>query len=152
MSFMDATKACFGKYATFAGRAQRSEFWYFMLFIWIGVVICSFIDSALWEPREVLSMAGSDSFQNGMSFNFAWQPQPITGIFMLATLLPNISVMVRRLHDTARSGWWYWIALIPLVGFIVLLVFFMPSKQGRTPARKRAYPSASGSLQYLGLV
>ncbi|HIP22469.1 MAG TPA: DUF805 domain-containing protein, partial [Rhodobacteraceae bacterium] len=47
MSFMDSIKTCFGKYATFKGRAARSEFWYFMLFIWIGIFVCSFIDSAL---------------------------------------------------------------------------------------------------------
>ncbi|HHB81462.1 MAG TPA: DUF805 domain-containing protein, partial [Aliiroseovarius sp.] len=46
------------------------------------------------------------------------------GLFMLATFLPNISVMVRRLHDTDRSGWWYWIVLVPLIGFILLIVWF----------------------------
>ena len=123
MSFMDSVKTCFSKYATFSGRAQRAEFWYFALFILLGAIALSFVDSAVFGPREVLAMSGADSFENGMSFNMSWQPQPITGIFMLATLLPNISVMVRRLHDTNRSGWWYWIALIPMIGFIVLLVF-----------------------------
>ncbi len=125
MSFMDSIKTCFGKYVTFSGRAQRSEFWYFALFIWLGVIALSFVDSAVFGARDVLMTSGSETFENGMSFSMSWQPQPITGIFLLATLLPNISVMVRRLHDTARSGWWYWIAVIPLIGIIVLLVFFV---------------------------
>lgn len=123
MSFMDSVKTCFGKYATFSGRAQRSEFWYFILFLWLGVIVLSFVDSAVFGPREVVMMSAADSFETGMSFNMSWQPQPITGIFMLATLLPNISATVRRLHDTGRSGWWYWIVLIPMIGIIVLLVF-----------------------------
>lgn len=125
MSFMDSIKTCFGKYATFKGRASRSEFWYFALFIWVGVIVLSFVDSTVFGPREVVMMSATDSFADGMSFDMSWQPQPITALFMLATLLPNISVMVRRLHDTARSGWWYWIVLVPLIGFIVLLVFFV---------------------------
>ena len=125
MSFMDSIKTCFGKYATFKGRAARSEFWYFVLFLWLGIIVLSFVDSSIFGARDVVMMSGTDSFETGMSFNMSWQPQPITGIFMLATLLPNISVMVRRLHDTNRSGWWYWIALIPLIGLIVLLVFFV---------------------------
>ncbi len=125
MSFMDSVKTCFSKYATFSGRAPRSEFWYFFLFILLGTIALSFVDAAIFGPREVVMMSATDSLEAGMSFNMSWQPQPITGIFMLATLLPNISVMVRRLHDTGRSGWWYWIALIPIVGFIVLLIFAM---------------------------
>ena len=123
MSFMDSVKTCFGKYATFSGRAQRSEFWYFALFLLLGAIVLSFVDSAVFGPREVVMMSAADSFETGMSFNMSWQPQPITGIFMLATLLPNISATVRRLHDTGRSGWWYWIVLIPMIGIIVLLVF-----------------------------
>jgi len=48
----------------------------------------------------------------------------LLGLFFLASFLPAISVIVRRLHDTDRSGWWYWIGLIPLVGAILLLVWF----------------------------
>ncbi len=125
MSFMDAVKSCFGKYATFSGRAPRSEFWYFVLFYLIVATVLSYVDSAIFGPREVVMMSAADSFETGMSFSMAWQPQPITGIFMLAMLLPSLSVQVRRLHDTNRSGWWWWISLIPLIGFIVLLVFFI---------------------------
>ena len=125
MSFMDAIKTCFGKYATFSGRAARSEFWYYALFIALATFALSFVDSAIFGPREVVMMSGAGSFQSGMDYNMLWQPQPITGLFILATLLPSISVTVRRLHDTGRSGWWYWISFLPLIGFIVLLVFFV---------------------------
>lgn len=125
MSFTDAIKTCFSKYVTFSGRAPRSEYWWFALFLWIAILILSYVDTLVFGAREVVMMSGSDSFQNGMSFNMAWQPQPITGIFMLATFLPNLAVSVRRLHDTNRSGWWLLIGLIPLIGLIVLLVFFV---------------------------
>ena len=47
----------------------------------------------------------------------------LCGIYNLAAVIPGLAVLVRRLHDTDHSGWWYWIGLIPLIGFIVLLVF-----------------------------
>ncbi len=123
MSFMDSIKTCFGKYATFAGRASRSEFWWFMLFLLVSTVVLSFVDTVVFGPRDVMTMATTDSFEQGMSFNFSWNPQPITAVFMLVTLLPNISVMVRRLHDTGRSGGWWFIGLIPMIGLIVLIIF-----------------------------
>lgn len=125
MSFMDAVKTCFSKYVTFSGRAARSEFWWFVLFLWIATFVLSYTDTLVFGAREVVMMSGTDAYQNGLNFSMAWQPQPITGIFMLATFLPNLAVSVRRLHDTNRSGWWILIGLIPLIGLIVLLVFFV---------------------------
>ena len=122
MSFMESIQTCISKYATFSGRAQRSEFWWFMLFLLIAQIVLGLIDSMIFPPTEVMNMASS--MQDGMSFSFSYQPQPITAIFLLAMLLPNIGVGVRRLHDTGRSGWWLLIGLIPLIGLIVLIVFF----------------------------
>lgn len=82
-SFTEAVKVCFQKYATFKGRASRSEFWWFQLFIF------------------GLSLLGS-VLEGGMGHD----GQAISGIFALATFLPALSVQVRRLHDTDRSGWW----------------------------------------------
>lgn len=101
--FLEAVK----KYAVFAGRARRKEFWFFVLFYLIIFFVLAFIDG----------MTGSLSVETGLGL--------FSGIFMLAMLIPSISVSVRRLHDTNRSGWWYLIGLIPLVGGIVLLVFFV---------------------------
>lgn len=93
------------KYATFSGRAQRAEYWYFVLFYILIFIGLSFIDGVM----------GSFSSEAGMGF--------LGGLLTLGLLIPSIAVGVRRLHDTGRSGWWLLLALIPLVGAIVLLVF-----------------------------
>jgi len=109
--FGEAISTCFRKYVTFSGRANRPEFWWFMLFIWLGGIVASIVDSAVLGDRGILS-----------------------SIFGLGVLLPSIAVTVRRLHDTDRSGWWYFLSLIPLVGIIILIVWFC----GRgTPGRNR---------------
>lgn len=92
---LDALK----KYADFSGRARRSEYWYYVLFLIIALIVAMVIDMLLWET-PILYM-----------------------LVALGTFIPSIAVVVRRLHDTGRSGWWYFIALVPLVGSIVLLVF-----------------------------
>lgn len=95
----------FKKYATFSGRAQRAEYWYFMLFYIIIFIALSFIDG----------MMGKFDAKGGIGL--------LSGIFTLALLLPSLAVTVRRLHDTNRSGWWFLIAIIPILGAIALLVF-----------------------------
>ncbi len=93
------------KYAVFGGRARRKEYWYFFLFntlISIGLMI---IDG----------VTGSFSAEAGMGL--------LSGLYTLGVLIPGTAVMVRRLHDTNRSGWWFWIVLIPIIGAIVLIVF-----------------------------
>jgi uncharacterized membrane protein YhaH (DUF805 family) len=92
-------------YAVFSGRSRRSEYWYFGLFYLIFYVAAAVVDV----------MAGSFERTSGIGV--------CTAILALALLIPSISVTVRRLHDTGRSGWWALIGLIPLVGGIILLVF-----------------------------
>lgn len=94
------------KYAVFNGRAQRKEYWYFVLFNIIISLVLGFIDNAI----------GSSSAEPGTGL--------LGSLYMLAVLLPGIGVSIRRLHDTSRSGWWVLMALIPLIGIIVL-IFFM---------------------------
>ena len=110
MDFMTAVKTCFGKYVTFSGRAQRSEFWWFVLFLMVANFILTMVDSFLFGT--VTTMPGG--------FQAETNTPIFSGIFGLATFLPGISVAVRRLHDTDRSGWWYWIILVPIIGFILL--------------------------------
>lgn len=98
MGFQDAIKVCFAKYVDFNGRARRSEYWYFVLFNFIVSLVAGFIDGAL-----------------GLGF--------LGLVAGLALLLPGIAVSIRRLHDIGKSGWWVLIALIPLVGWIILIVF-----------------------------
>ena len=112
MSFQDAVRVCLTqKYVDFSGRARRSEYWYFVLFGIIVSVVAGIIDGIL-GTRNTLGNYGL-----------------VGGIASLALLLPNLGVGVRRLHDTGRSGWWLLIGLIPLVGWIVLIVFFVQDSQ-----------------------
>jgi len=90
---------CWKKYVEFSGRARRKEYWMFVLFNIIASIVANVIDVALGTM-----MIGS--------------------LYSLAVLLPSLAVAARRLHDTDRSGWWLLSALIPIVGWIVLLVFF----------------------------
>lgn len=99
-------------YAGFSGRARRKEYWYFVLFNLIISVVLGIVDG----------VTGSVNAETGMGL--------LGSIYTLAVLIPAIAVSVRRLHDTGRTGWWLLISLVPLVGFIVLIVFLV---QGSTP-------------------
>lgn len=114
MDFKTAVRTCFQKYVTFSGRASRSEFWWFSLFIVLGGVLLGVLDATLFGT--VMMGHGRASAYTDFS--------PLSNLFSLATLLPSISVGVRRLHDTDRSGWWWWLWLIPLIGWIILLVWY----------------------------
>jgi uncharacterized membrane protein YhaH (DUF805 family) len=85
----------------FSDRACRSEFWYWYLFYTVGMLATGLIDSWILGVRFILE-----------------------GIFFLATFLPGLSISVRRLHDLDRSGWWILLDLIPLVGGIILIIWF----------------------------
>lgn len=129
MTFGQSIRTCFSKYVTFSGRASRSEFWWFALFVIVTQIVLSWVDIALFGTVETGpgSIAGSTN-------------TPIlSSLFSLATVLPFLSVIVRRLHDGDRSGWWYWLALIPLVGIIILIVWWAtegtrgPNRYGEDP-------------------
>jgi uncharacterized membrane protein YhaH (DUF805 family) len=92
------------KYAVFEGRARRTEYWMFFLVNVVIAIVLAIIDTAV-------------GLRSGMGVGL------LGTLYSLAVLLPGLAVGVRRLHDTARSGWWLLLALIPLVGPIVLLVF-----------------------------
>ncbi len=96
MSFMDAVKSGFSNYITIQGRAPRSAYWWWALFIFLASIVLGLGAGGL-----------------------------LGTLFSLGTLLPSITVGVRRLHDTGRTGWWLLIVLVPVVGVIVLLVFFV---------------------------
>ena len=129
MSFPQAVRSVLSNYATFSGRARRSEFWWFYLFTVLVVIVTSILDAALGTRTN---MAGYGI---------------ITIIAELALLLPSLAVGVRRLHDTGRSGWWLLIALIPVVGTIILIVFFvLDSQQGANKYGLSPTQQASGPL------
>ncbi len=100
------------KYAQFSGRARRKEYWMFFLFNVIAAFVLGLVDG-------LLGLGGA----SGIGL--------LGGLYTLAVLVPGIAVAMRRLHDTGRSGWWLLVGLVPLVGFIVLLVFMvLPGQSG----------------------
>ena len=100
------------KYAVFEGRARRAEYWWFVLFnVIISVVLNTIFGARGGVPEEPLAQATPLAI--------------IPAIYALGILLPSLAVAVRRLHDTGRTGWWIFIGLIPLVGWIVLIVFYV---------------------------
>jgi uncharacterized membrane protein YhaH (DUF805 family) len=109
MGFGGAIKTCFSKYVTFSGRARRSEFWWFVLFLVIAGIIMRVLDMVLGTRIDMGQGPG---------------PGILSSIWSLFTLLPSISVAVRRLHDRDRAGWWWWLWIIPLVGWIWLIVWY----------------------------
>ena len=119
MGFGDAIRVCMKeKYASFEGRATRAEYWYFYLFfilVLIGGAIVGGILGAVLSGGDGEVAAGRAVI--------------VYGIIALGFVCPAISVLVRRLHDTGRSGWWYWIALIPYIGGIVIFIFTLLSSQ-----------------------
>ena len=103
MSFGQSIKTCFGKYIDWNGRASRSEFWYFQLFLFILYFIAGQIDSFV---------LGTELGQIGTTYI----------IVLLGTMLPALCASIRRLHDVNRSGWWCLISLT-CIGIIPLLIW-----------------------------
>lgn len=100
------------QYADFGGRARRTEFWMFVLVNVAISIVLGIVDTAT-GTANAYAMGGMASYSPGI----------LGSIYALAVLIPSIAVTVRRLHDTDRSGWWFFIQLIPVVGSIVMLVF-----------------------------
>lgn len=108
MTFMESVQTVFSNYATFVGRAKRSEFWWWVLFVVGASIILNIIDGIVLGGSGIIG-----------------------GLFSLATLVPGIAVTARRLHDIGRSGWWQLIAFIPLLGLIVMIYFCVqPTQEG----------------------
>jgi uncharacterized membrane protein YhaH (DUF805 family) len=104
MNFQQAVQSGFSNYVNFRGRASRSEFWWFQLFLLLGGIVAALLD--LFANTNLLG--GS----------------PLATLFWLATIIPDLAVTVRRLHDTDSSGWWILLGLIPFIGIIVLIVWW----------------------------
>jgi uncharacterized membrane protein YhaH (DUF805 family) len=122
MGFGQAISAGFRKYVNFSGRACRSEYWYWILFTIIVGLMAAIIDVQLNTQLD-------------------------SSIVNLVIAIPSVAVAVRRLHDIDHSGWWILIGLIPLVGFILLLVSFAsegthgPNRFGPDPLAENPVPN-----------
>lgn len=97
---------CLRQYADFSGRARRKEYWMFLLINMLIFIVLGFVDKAI-----------------GFTFG-----DSSVGVFYITysicVTIPGLAVVVRRLHDVGRSGWWYFIVLIPLIGAIILIIWF----------------------------
>jgi len=100
------------KYAVFEGRARRREYWFFVLFNLLITIALLFIDAfmATMNPQTGIGL--------------------LSALYTLGVLIPSISVLVRRLHDTNRSGWWFLLAFIPLLNLVLLVFMFLDGTSG----------------------
>ena len=103
--FFDWFIKCIKNYVNFSGRARRKEYWFFRLTIFLLTLAIVFVESAL----------GTDGI--------------FLGLFLLATFLPDLAVTVRRLHDVGRSGWWLSSVFVPIIGAILILIWFVTEGQ-----------------------
>ncbi|WP_105254244.1 DUF805 domain-containing protein [Pseudoalteromonas sp. T1lg75] len=100
--FMEALK----RYADFSGRTRRKGYWMFILFYLIFAIVAVILDVVL-----------------------GFESMPLTNVYSLALFIPSLAIGARRLHDTGRSGWWQLLYFLPLIGFIVLIIFFVQDSQ-----------------------
>ena len=119
-----AVQTVLAKYVRFQGRASRPEYWYWILFYIVLSIIASMLDRAVFNTSY-----GS------------W----FSAIVGLGLLLPSLAVTVRRLHDTSRSGWWILLGLIPVVGGIILIVFYVQDSHGDNKYGPSPKPGAAGT-------
>ena len=110
MSFAEAVKSFWSRYTMFKGRSRRSEYWFIQLFLIITNLAAGAIDLALMRGDVDRFIANGGGGIVGL-------------IWIFVTILPALAVLVRRLHDTGKSGWGALAGLVPLVGGIVIFVF-----------------------------
>lgn len=126
-----AVSTCFRKYADFSGRASRSEFWFFYLFLVIVSVVLQVIENLIGISANI---PGDETGAYPVGVGI------LSALWFLATLIPLLAVGVRRLHDTGRAGWWWFMWLLCCIGPIVLIVFWASPT---TPADNQYGPPAS---------
>jgi len=125
MGFAEAIKSFWSNYAMFKGRARRSEYWFIQLFLIITNVAVGAIDLALMNGDVDRFIANGGGGIVGL-------------VWILVTIVPALAVLVRRLHDTGKSGWWLLMGFVPFAGAIVLFVFTVLDS---TPGENKHGPS-----------
>ena len=118
MNYLNYYTDVLKKYAVFSGRANRAEYWYFVLINFLIGLVISFVEGLI-NTGDILGM-----------------------IYSLAVLLPSLGVAIRRLHDVGKSGWWLLIALIPIAGIIWLIVLLATDS---TAGDNKYGPNVKGS-------
>ena len=121
MDFQTAVRTVFAKYADFSGRARRSEYWYFVLFNFLVSLVITGIGGMIFRD---------------------WLVNAFNGLYSLCVIVPALAVLVRRLHDTGKSGWFALFALIPVVGVFIEIYFLV---QDSDPGRNLYGPNPKDS-------
>lgn len=104
-------------YADFSGRTRRKEYWMF--------VLCQFLIAMLFQILAYTAVFAENPTMSGIIF-------ALNFLFSFGVLIPSLAIVVRRLHDVGRSGWWYLILFVPIIGVIVLFVFLLSDGQPHT--------------------
>lgn len=99
------------QYVDFNGRTAREPFWYYVVAYVVLMIIASVLENILFGGPSI--------------YGYAYRPSPLTGLLTLALLLPSLGIAARRLHDIDRSAWWLLIGIIPIVGWIVLIYWYV---------------------------
>ncbi len=132
MKFTESVKQFFSRYTDFRGRTPRSGYWWVVLFLVLGSFVMWALDMVLFQ-----GMYPQDLLDQGLG--------PVSLLFIAATFIPNLALGFRRLHDTNRSAWWLLIGLVPFVGAVVLIVFYLlPSTPGDNNYGPQPLSSAGG--------
>ena len=113
---VDAQRRFWRKYLVLQGRASRSEFWWWMLVFVAVSVLLSLVNRELVRP---LGAAPS----RGAIVAYSARTGVLSTLWSLANFVGGIAVTIRRLHDTDRSGWWWFVQLVPVVGSVIMIVF-----------------------------
>lgn len=132
MNFTAAIRSFWSRFADFKGRSRRSEYWYVQLFLVVTNLAVAGIDLALMDGDLDRFIANGGGGIVGL-------------IWIFATIVPALAVLIRRLHDTGRTGWWALVGFVPFVGAIVLLVFTV-SDSSNGENKYGTSPKASSNL------
>ena len=124
-----AVRSVLSQYAVFSGRASRPEFWWWSLAVLIAQLVTRLIDAFLIAPLLGFQVGDENA------------GDPLSLILSLAVLLPAIAVGARRLHDIGKSGWWLLLGLVPIIGGLVLIYFYL---QPSDDTNKWGHPNPLG--------
>ena len=121
MEFISSVKDAFIKYRTLNGKADRPQFWWFQLFLWFGFIVSVVLDN-LFFSRDFFLSASNIGF--------------IGTLWVLFNFIPTVSIGVRRLHDTGRSGWRQLLFFAIIIGWILLIIWYCEETREDDPAKR----------------
>jgi len=151
MNFAESIKTCFKKYATFSGRASRSEFWWWMLFVMLYNSLLGFFfqEGAETEAfkNKLLENSANNNFIETLHSSFVDAPTTIISLLSLIVLFPTIAVKIRRLHDINYGGWW----IAPYI-FALSIVWIEKIYQSQLQISLHSFATLSGILVLLMMV